>query len=76
MINMGSSGVLYSATLHLVSSKYFMLVDLMPQQKAVPDDALLWAKIREIHYIYLLFFISNVYTRALVNAEGQHNRPD
>jgi hypothetical protein len=43
---------------------------------AVPDYALLWAKIREVYYLYVLFFISNVFTRAFFDAEGQHNQPD
>jgi hypothetical protein len=45
----------------------------MPQQIAVPDDALLWANIREIYYLYVLLSISNVFTRAFFDAEGQHN---
>jgi hypothetical protein len=48
----------------------------MSQQIAVPDDALVWAKIREIYYLYVLLFIFNVFTRAFFDTEGQHNRPD
>ena len=77
------SGVLYQlqhgCSVYSLCSALFskcFLSTTMSQQTAVPDGALLCAKIREIYYLYVLLFISKVSTRAFFDAEGEHNRSD